>query len=52
MLEERSISEEQGTVFSSIWKIPARSKVVAFSWKLLHDRIPSKVNLATNMCYF
>lgn len=46
MLEERTISEEQGRVFSSIWKSPAPSKVVAFSWKLLHDRIPSKVNLA------
>lgn len=45
-LEERSALEEQGTVFSSIWKSPAPSKVVAFSWKLLHDRIPSKVNLA------
>jgi hypothetical protein len=54
MLEERSISEEQGRVFSSIWKSlapsiwksPAPSKVVAFSWKPLHDRIPTKVNLA------
>jgi hypothetical protein len=46
MLEARTISEEQGRVFSSIWKSPAPSKVVALSWKLLRDRIPSKVNLA------
>jgi len=46
MLEESTILEEQGVVFDSIWKSPAPSKVVAFSWKLLHDRIPSKVNLA------
>lgn len=46
MLEARTISEEQGRVFSSVWKSPAPSKVVAFSWKLLHDRIPSKANLA------
>lgn len=46
MLEERTISEVQGKVFSNIWKSPAPSKVVAFSWKLFHDRILSKVNLA------
>ena len=46
MLEEISILEAQGKVFSNIWKSPAPSKVVAFSWKLFHDRIPSKVNLA------
>jgi hypothetical protein len=46
MLEARTVSEEQGRVFSSIWKSQAPSKVIAFSWKLLHDRIPSKVNLA------
>jgi len=33
-------------VFSLLWKSPAPSKVVVFSWKLLLDRIPTKVNLA------
>jgi hypothetical protein len=33
-------------IFSSIWESPAPSKVVAFSWQLLHDRLPTKVNLA------
>jgi len=36
--------EEQ--VFSLIWKSPTPSKVVAFSWSLLLDRIPTRVNLA------
>jgi hypothetical protein len=33
-------------IFSSIWESPAPSKVVVFSWQLLHDRLPTKVNLA------
>jgi len=33
-------------VFTCIWKSPAPSKVVAFSWKLLYDRIPTRRNLA------
>jgi hypothetical protein len=36
---------EEG-VFSLIWKSPAPSKVVAFSWSLLLDRIPTRDNLA------
>lgn len=32
--------------FSLIWKSPAPSKVVAFSWSLLLDRIPTRSNLA------
>jgi hypothetical protein len=31
--------------FSCIWKCPAPSKVSAFAWKLLHDRIPTRLNL-------
>jgi hypothetical protein len=33
-------------IFSSIWESPAPSKVVVFSWQLLHDRLPTKVNPA------
>jgi hypothetical protein len=33
-------------VLKYIWRNPAPSKVIAFSWKLLRNRIPSKVNLA------
>lgn len=33
-------------VFNYIWKSPAPLKVLAFSWTLLQDRIPTRVNLA------
>jgi hypothetical protein len=46
MLEEGSISRECSRVFSRIWRSAAPSKVAAFSWKLLRNRIPSKANLA------
>jgi hypothetical protein len=32
-------------IFSNIWESPAPSKVVAFSWQLFHDCIPTRVNL-------
>lgn len=32
-------------VFESVWKSPAPSKVVVFSWQLLLNRIPTKDNL-------
>jgi hypothetical protein len=38
-------------VFESIWKSPAPSKVMAFSWKLLHYRIPMKDNLSMIYCF-
>ncbi|GAU50748.1 hypothetical protein TSUD_191120 [Trifolium subterraneum] len=34
------------SVLNSIWRSPAPSKVLAFSWKLLWNRIPTKDNLA------
>lgn len=37
--------EEEKKVFSQVWKSPAPLKVVAFSWKLLRNRIPTRVNL-------
>jgi hypothetical protein len=32
-------------IFSGVWESPAPSKVVAFSWQLFHDRLPTKDNL-------
>ncbi|GAU29053.1 hypothetical protein TSUD_278100 [Trifolium subterraneum] len=32
-------------IFKSIWEIPTPSKVIAFSWQLLHDRVPTRDNL-------
>lgn len=40
-----ALSSSEKLVFGSISKSPAPSKVVAFSWKLLLDRIPTKINL-------
>lgn len=44
--EEGSLTEMQVKVFTHIWKSSAPSKVVAFSWKLLYDWIPTKNNLS------
>jgi len=46
VLREEVWNEAEKRVFVKIWKSPAPSKVVAFSWKLLYDRIPTRVNLA------
>jgi hypothetical protein len=40
------ITQFQRSVFSNIWKSASPSKVIAFSWQLLFDRIPTKQNLA------
>jgi hypothetical protein len=40
LLEEELSALEEG-VLVSLWKSPAPSKVVAFSWTLLIDRIPT-----------
>jgi hypothetical protein len=39
------LGEEALVVFYHIWESPAPSKVIAFSWKLLYDRIPTRLNL-------
>jgi len=33
-------------VFHQLWKSPAPSKVVALSWKMLLDRVPTRANLS------
>jgi len=43
---ETDLGVMERKVFTLIWKSPAPSKVVAFSWKLLYDRIPTRHNLA------
>jgi mannosylglycoprotein endo-beta-mannosidase len=37
--------ERVNPVFDRIWKSPAPSKLIAFSWQVLHNRIPTKDNL-------
>jgi hypothetical protein len=43
---EVGFDDHELRVFNKIWKSPAPSKVIAFVWKLLRNRIPTKVNLA------
>jgi hypothetical protein len=42
---ESELEEETLTVFNQIWESPAPSKVIAFSWQLLYDRITTRSNL-------
>jgi hypothetical protein len=39
------LEPEVALVFYRIWESPVPSKAIAFSWKLLHDRIPTRDNL-------
>jgi hypothetical protein len=43
--ESSSLSEYELKIFSSIWESPAPSKVIAFSWQLFYNRLPTKDNL-------
>ena len=45
VLVDELVAEDEKLVFSQIWKSPAHLKVVAFSWRLFLDRIPTRVNL-------
>jgi len=38
--------EDEKGVFENLWKSPAPLKVVAFPWKVLLNRVPTKLNLA------
>ncbi|GAU13955.1 hypothetical protein TSUD_262820 [Trifolium subterraneum] len=42
---EDELDDEVRMVFGRIWESPAPSKVIAFSWQLLYDRIPTRKNL-------
>lgn len=46
MIPTEAKGVEELKVFSQIWKSPAPSKVVAFSWKVLLNRIPTRINLS------
>jgi hypothetical protein len=41
---EESLGDNK--VFDQIWRSPAPSKIIAFSWQALHNRIPTRDNLA------
>ena len=46
LLMEVDFCSSKEAVFEVLWRSPAPSKVVAFSWTLLLDRIPTRANLA------
>ncbi|RHN54844.1 putative RNA-directed DNA polymerase [Medicago truncatula] len=45
LLPIEPLERTKKVVFELVWKSPAPSKVVAFSWQLLLNRIPTKDNL-------
>jgi hypothetical protein len=45
-VHESIFNDHELRVFNNIWKSLAPSKVIAFSWKLLWNRIPARSNLA------
>jgi len=50
MLEEEVWSVEERGVFETICKSKAPLKVIAFSWKLFLDRVPTRSNLSRRNC--
>jgi len=46
LLLEGGLNPLEEGVFTKLWKSPAPSKVIAFSWMLLLDHIPTRSNLA------
>ncbi|KAK2409313.1 hypothetical protein QL285_044747 [Trifolium repens] len=42
---DAELEGEEVVVFDQIWDSPAPSKVIAFSWQLLYDRLPTASNL-------
>jgi hypothetical protein len=45
IVEGSNLNLLEKKIFHNIWNSPAPSKVVAFSWQLLYDRVPTKENL-------
>lgn len=45
VLPQEPLERTEEVVFDLLWKSPAPSKVVVFSWQLLFNRIPTKDNL-------
>ena len=39
------INENQDGAFTELWKVKVPSKVVFFAWRLIRDRLPTKINL-------
>jgi hypothetical protein len=45
LIERRNFSLDQQLAFKFIWKCPAPSKMLGLVWMVLHDKVPTRVNL-------
>ena len=45
LLMSDQINENQDGAFTELWKFKVPSKVVFFAWRLIRDRLPTKINL-------
>jgi hypothetical protein len=46
LMGRREIDNQLASAFKSLWKCTAPSKVLGFSWLLLHSRLPTRDNLS------
>ena len=45
MLMSDQTDENQDDAFTELWKVKVPSKVSFFAWRLIRDRLPTKINL-------
>jgi hypothetical protein len=45
LIERRTVAQDVGSAFKSIWNCPAPSKVSGLVWMVLHERVPARDNL-------
>ena len=45
MLRGKTIEGTQDGAFEELWKLKVLSKILVFAWRLLRDRLPTKINL-------
>ena len=48
---EGTLNDVEKVIFREIWRSKAPTKVLAFSWTLLRDRIPTNINLSKRSLY-
>jgi hypothetical protein len=45
LIEAPNLNTLEEKIFKNIWESPVQSKVIVFSWQLLHNSVPTKDNL-------
>ena len=51
MLRGKTIEGTQDGAFEELWKLKVLSKILVFAWRLLRDRLPTKINLQRCLCF-